>query len=157
MTTPLLVNTELVAVAWLGSLPGLSTQMVATQLPDDVTKWAKTGFVVVTVVGGIIDAYMPVSLPVLQVDCYAVVPGSNKPPWFMANNLAMIIQRGCWERRSINRLLTITARGITYPSATVLTAYLTTPPRRLYEDPGDLARYQFDLALTWITSGDQFP
>jgi hypothetical protein len=141
-------------VAWIGSLPGLSTQMVATQLPDDTSKWASTGFIVVTTVGGIQDAYLPVNLPVMQVDCYAVNPGSNKPPWFKANNLASLVQRGCWDRYHINRLLTITAGGVTYPQATVLTAYLTTPPRRLYEDPGDFARYQFDLALTWITSGD---
>jgi hypothetical protein len=153
----LLANNELVAISWIGSIPGLSTQMVATQLPDDQTKWAASGFIVVSTIGGIIDPYLPVNLPVMQVDCYAVTPGSNKAPWFKANNLAMIIQRACWDRFHFNRLLTLKAGNASYPAATVTSAYLTTPPRRIYDDPGDYARYQTDLALTWITSGDQFP
>ena len=160
-TTPALLNSELVAVAWIGSIDGLTTQMVATQLPAPTTPdgqnapWIRTGFVTVAVVGGRVGALLPVNAPVMQVDCYAAQPGSNKPPWFKANQLAMTIQRATWDRARISRLLTITAGGVTYPDGTVQTAYVATPPRRIYGDAGDYARYQMDLALQWITTGDR--
>lgn len=163
MTTPLpfLANNELVTIAWIGSIPGLSPAMVATQLPAATlpnktpAPWVATGFVTVAVVGGLVGAVLPVNEPVMQVDCYAANPGSNKPPWFRANALASVIQRATWDRTNISRLLTLTAGDVTYPNATVQSAYLATPPRRLYGDGADYARYQMDLALQWITTGDR--
>lgn len=165
MTTPLplAANDELVAVAWLGSITGLSTQMVATQLPADVNSdgtaasWVQTGFITVSVVGGTPSAYLPEESPVMQVDCWATVPGSNKPPWWKAAALTRVIRRATLDRYNIPRLLTITANGIAYPSAVVKTAYLATSFRRVYDDAGDYARYQGDLALTWVTVGEQIP
>jgi hypothetical protein len=151
---PKVPTSELVAVAWIGSIPGLSTQMVATQLPADDTSWAATGFVTVTVVGGSPNIYLPVKCPVFQVDCYAVKPGSNKPPYWRANVLAETIRYATLQRTGFNRLLSLTAGNASYPSATVQTAYLTTEPRRHYGDIGDYAGYTFDLALEWITAGD---
>jgi hypothetical protein len=160
-------NDELVAVAWLGSIPGLSTQMVGTRLPADVVPdgqggetpapWLKTGFLTVTVVGGTDDPWLPVSKPVIQVDCWAAVPGSNKPPWWKAARLATAVKRATWDRDNIARPLHISVKGVTYPTAVVQSAYMTASFRRLYDDAGDYARYTGSLALTWVTPSETIP
>lgn len=158
---PLEANDELVAIAWIASIPGLSPAMVDTQLPPDVNSsgsvasWVSTGFVTVAVSGGSPDPQLPVNQPVIQVDCWATVPGSNKPPWWKARALASAIQRATWDRYRIPRPLTLTANGITYPSAVVRSAHTVVSFRRIYDDQGDYARYQGDLALTWVTVNDR--
>ena len=154
-TLPWLATNELVGIAWLGSIPGLSTQMVATQLPADDTSWSATGFITIALVGGSPNIYLPVKQPVFQVDCYAVKPGSNKPLWAKANVLAETIRYATLQRTGFNRLLTLTAGNVSYPPARVQTAYLATEPRRRFGDIGDYALYGFDLAVEWITAGDQ--
>lgn len=154
MAVTLLTTSELAAIAWIGSIQGFSTQMVATQLPADNTTWAATGFVTVAVVGGSPDIYLPVKKPVLQVDCYAVKPGSNKPPWWKANVLAERIRYATLARTGFNRLLTPSANGVAYPSANVRAAYLVTEPRRVFGDLSDYAIYSMDLLLEWATHGD---
>ena len=154
---PRLATNELVAVAWLGSIPGLSTQMVSTQLPADDTAWAATGFITVAVVGGSPNIYLPVKKPVFQVDCYAVKPGSNKPPFWKANVLAETVRYGTLPRVGFNRPLSLSAGGVSYPPARVQTAYVVTEPRRRYSDAADYAVYSFDLALEWLTIGDVIP
>jgi hypothetical protein len=150
---------ELVACAWISTIPGFSPSFVATQLPDPANKdgtpadWVATppyGFVVVTVVGGNEDDWLPVYRPVMQVDCWSTKPGSNKPPWFRANRLAKHISAATRDRHTLNRQLTIAANGVAYPSASVQRAAMLTSPRRMYDDVGDFARYQFDLQLSWI-------
>lgn len=164
MTTPPLPldgADELVAVAWIGSITGLSTAMVGEQLPSDVNpdgtvaSWVSTGYVTVAVVGGTPDALLPVNRAVVQVDCWATVPGSNKPPWPKAAALATVIRRATWDRYRIPRPLTLAVNGVAYPSAVVQSAYLTTSFRRIFDDQGDYARYQADMALTWVTVNDR--
>ncbi|MCX4750901.1 hypothetical protein OG455_41205 [Kitasatospora sp. NBC_01287] len=165
MTTPslpLLPNDELVAAAWLGSIPGLTPTMVGTQLPPDVdpqglvAPWIATGFITVSVIGGTPDPLLPINRPVLQVDCWAAVPGSNKPPWHKAAALASAIRYATWDRRRIPRPLALSAAGVTYPQAVVQGAYLATAFRRLYDDQGDYACYQGDLVLSWVAPTDVF-
>jgi hypothetical protein len=159
---PLLPNDEIVGVAWLGSIPGLSPAMVGTQLPPDVdpngsvASWIATGFVTVSVVGGTPDAMLPIDRPVLQVDCWATVPGSNKPPWNKAAALASAIRYATWDRVRIPRPLVASVNGAEYPLAVVQSAYLATSFRRVYDDQGDYARLQGDLALSWIAPDDRF-
>lgn len=163
---PLHVNDEQVGVAWIGSIPDIitigGTSIVATTLPSDVdpvTKqpaaWVRTGFITVAVVGGSPDMYLPVNRPVLQVNCWATVPGSTRPPWGMAAALASAIRYACWPRTGVNRVLAITAGGVTYPPAAVQAASLKTAFRRLYSDAADYAVYQGDLQLDWVTPGDR--
>ncbi len=160
MPIPNMPTDELVAVAWLSTVPGLSSSIVATQLPPDTIKgnqpaaWVVTapyGFVTTTVVGGGPDPLLPISRPVMQVDCWATRPGSNKPPWNRANRLATAIWKATLDRRTIARPLTISANGVVYPIAAVQGARIVSTPRRVYDDAGDYARYQFDLWLQWIT------
>lgn len=157
---PLLPSDELVAVAWIASISGLSTAMVGTQLPPDVNadgsaaSWINTGFITVSVVGGNPDPLLPVNRPVLQVDCWATVPGSNKPPWNKAAAIASVIRYATWDRIRGPRPLAVTVNGVAYPLAVVQGAYLATAFRRIYDDQGDYARYQGDLALSWIAPAD---
>ncbi len=148
MTLPNLPNTDLVALAWLASIPGFSSDMVATTLPDP-SAWSADGFVVVTggVGGTMLD--VPAKAPVVQVDCYATAPGSNKPPWGTANRLAEHIRAETFQRDRAVRDLQISAGPVTYPPARVASARLVTEPRRMYGDPADWAHVQFDLQLLW--------
>jgi hypothetical protein len=148
MTLPLRPNTEIVAAAWLGTIPGLSPDMVAMVLPDP-SKWSSDGFVLVgPVVGGtMLD--IPAVSPVVQVDCFATNPGSNKPPWGRVDLLVEHIRAHTKQRDQAVRAVEITASGVTYPSARVAGARLLTEPRRGYGDPADWAHKTFDLALLW--------
>lgn len=166
-TLPLYPSDELVAISYIGSIPDIAgiggTNLVATTLPADVdpstnqpAAWTKTGFITVAVVGGSPDPLLPVNRAVMQVDCWATVPGSNKPPWWQAWALASAIRRACWLRTFTPRPVQITAGGVAYPTAQVRAAYLATSFRRLYADSADYARVQGDLALDWVTAGDRF-
>jgi hypothetical protein len=158
-TLPLLATDELVAIAWISSITGLSPDIVATQLPAPARKdgtpadWVSAppfGFVVVSAVGGNPDESLPVNRPVIQVDCWATKPGSNKPPWGRANRIAQAIVAATQDRVTIPRHLTLNANGVIYPPAVVQGAKVMTTPRRTFDDVGDFARYQLDLWLQWI-------
>lgn len=161
MTTPvaqLHATTDLVAVAWIRTIPGLVADGVATQLPADETTWAANGFVVVpTQVGGAPHATMPLHRPVVQVECWGTVPGSDKLPWGIPDQLAAQIFAGTQDRTTFGRPLTITAGGVTYPKARVLSAKMLTEPRRAWHDAGDYAGKTFSLALQWVGAGEEIP
>lgn len=158
MTLTLHTPNDMVAVAWIASITGLTADGVATQLPTDETTWAGHGFVVVPVtVGGTPHEYIPVRSPVVQVECWATVPGSDKLPWWKANQLAEQIRYGTYDRINFGRLLTITANGVAYPSAAAKSARMLTEPQRIWSDVGDYAGYRFDLQLTWIQIGEVIP
>ncbi len=160
MSTPTIAqlhsSNDLVAVAWIRSIPGLVADGVATQLPADETAWAANGFVVVPLqVGGTPHATIPLRRPVVQVETWATVPGSDKLPWGIANQLAEQIRAGTYDRTAFGRLLTITAGGVSYPYARVKSAKMMTEPRRVWHDTGDYAGYLFDLALQWTSAGEE--
>jgi hypothetical protein len=141
-------NTELVATAWLGGITGLSPAMVATQLPNDVDTWKATGFVTLRVTGGSPSMYTGLRSPMLAIDAWAVGKNSSKPPWGMANGLMELIDQGCRAANS-QRWLTMPSG---YMAARVTTAYFTTEPQRLYQDPGNYARYVGNLILNWVAA-----
>lgn len=148
MTTLLRPNTELVVGSWLGGITGLSPAMVATQLPRDESSWQSTGFVTYVVNGGSPSMYTPLRNPTLGIDCWAAAKGSNKPQWFLANSLAELIDQGC-RANNAQRWLTLPSG---YQQARVTTAYLLTEPQRMYEDPGNYARYHFNLSVHWVAA-----
>lgn len=151
MTAPVLyATTELVAQAWIASIPGFPAG-VGQQLPSDDSTWSQQGYVTVAVVGGSPDVDVPVKKPVIQVDCWATNPGSNKPPWGQANNLAEQIRAACYDVTAFGRELRPQINGVIYPTAKALAAYVLTEPRRIYDDAGDYARFQFDLQIHWVT------
>lgn len=148
MPTLLRPTTELVACAWLAGVPGLSSGMVATQLPRDNTSWAASGFVTVRTIGGQPSMYTPLRSPVIAVDAWAVNPTSNKPPWFQANGIMELIRAGC-EATNGHRWVTLPAQ---YGPAQVTSVYFVTEPQRVYTDQGGYARYNASVALNWAAS-----
>jgi hypothetical protein len=145
MSTLLYPNTELVACAWVGSLPGLTSDMVATQLPDDNSAWAASGFVTLQIVGGSPNLDVPMRSPVLEISAWATRPGSNKPPWGRANNLIEAVLAGTYAQDQ-NRPTVLP--GL-FPRASVRAAQAVTEPRRVYADPADYARYAMNVQLWW--------
>ena len=160
MTTPaqvpLAVTGEMVAAAWIASVPGFTTAMTGPSLPPDVgpdgkaAPWVATGFVTVTTVGGSPRPLIPVHEPVMQVDCWTTAPGSNRPPWQMAEALGQAITRATWGRRTISRVLRPVVNGVAYPPASVQGAQVLTEWRRGYSDAADYALVTADLWLSWI-------
>lgn len=134
--------------------------MVGPVLPPDVNadgsvaSWISTGFITVAVAGGNPDPLLPVSRPVIQVDCWAALPGSNKPPWNMALALSRAVLRATWDRHRIPRPLVPVVNGVTYPACVVQGATVVTSFRRLYDDQADYARVQGDLQLSWVMAHD---
>lgn len=150
--------TDLVAVTWISTIPGLVADGVATQLPADETTWAVNGFVVVpTTIGGTPHRNIPVRRPVVQVECWGTVPGSDKLPWGIPNQLAEQIRAGTYDRRTFGRALAIRAGSVTYPAASVKSATCLTEPRRIWSDVGDYAGFTFDLSLVWVAAGEVVP
>jgi hypothetical protein len=145
----LLAGSELVMIAWLKSAPGVLADVIATQPPLDETQWAANGCIAVSVVGGHPDPDVPVRNPVMQLDFFATNPGSARIPWFKASDLAEQVWMATRDRQRIGRIVSITSGGKAYPPAKVLTAFWLTEPRRIYNDRGDWAHYQGDLALSW--------
>lgn len=147
--------TDLVACAWIRSVPGLVCDGVATQLPADETKWAQNGFIVVpTQVGGTPHATMPLRRPVCQIEAWGTVPGSDRLPWGIPAQLMEQIRAGTYDRTTFGRALTITAGSVTYPTACVKSATMLTEPRRVWSDIGDFAGFTADLLLEWVAAGE---
>lgn len=158
----------LVAAAWIGSIAGFTTDMVGERLPPDVlppepgkqirpAPWLKTGFITVSWVGGSPDAYVPRHSPVIGVDVWCAVPGSNDPPWHMAEAIGEAIWLATMARTGFNRRLTIEVEGVAYPPAVVQGVYLATQFRRLYDDAADYAHLSANLALSWVTPSLTIP
>jgi hypothetical protein len=140
---------ELVAVAWLNGVTGITSGKVATSLPKDATSWASTGFVRVAAVGGSTNPHVPLIAPALQIDCWANGGNSDKPPWGQANALAEAIRAACYDTSTVGRTLTLPTG---YDIARVRSAYLLGEPVRRESDESSYARYQFDLQLAWVAA-----
>ena len=148
-------NSELVAVAWLGSAAGL-TGLVSTRLPRDTSTWSETGFVTVGdgfgagggVIGGAPDKHTQLRNPVISVHSWAVNPNSGKPPIGKAAQLLELVQAACNDETTIRRSLSLPSG---YRSVRVNEAYLTSEPKRIPGDDGSYAHFQADLQLHWVT------
>jgi hypothetical protein len=96
MSAPVLkpVNSELVAVAWLQSIPGVPTGKTAMTLPPREA-WQATGFVTVDgIVGGTPHPDAPIYRPVIQLGFWAANEGSSiTPPWGSAFILSEYVKR----------------------------------------------------------------
>lgn len=153
MTTLQHATTELVAAAWLATIPGITADVVGTQLPrpasDGTVSWADTGYVQVTTgVGGSFGMYVPLSSPIVQVDCWATQSNSDLPPLAKANALAMAV---AWATVLNTGIETVLDLRDGYAGARVMSAYLLGgPPRPIYGDPSDYARYTLNLAMNWV-------
>lgn len=141
-------RSELVAVAFIKTMSGIATNgMVATQLPEDNTSWAASGFIRCgPVVGGSPALYVPIRKPVIQVTCYAVNPNTMFPDWGKAEELANLIVEGSYDMSRLHKALTVRS-GVS--DALVMNATVLTEPNRIPNDVGAYASYVLDLELTW--------
>lgn len=137
---------ELVAVAWMKEVTGLST--VATDVPEDNSSWSASGFVQVQALAGVPENYVGVRQPVFTVDCWGVSPGRPRPPWARANQLAERIRAAVLDHGGVP--LDVTTLPAAYTPARVLSAVMLTEPRRVVSDDADYAHYQLDLQLWWV-------
>jgi hypothetical protein len=147
-------NSELVAVAWLGSAAGLSG-LVSTRLPRDTSTWSASGFITVGdgfggaggVIGGAPDKHTQLRNPVLSLHAWAVNPGSGKPPFGKAAQLLEVVQAACNDETTIRRSLDLPSG---YRTARVNEAYLLGEPKRVPGDDGAYAHFQVDLQIHWV-------
>ncbi len=145
MSILLRATPELVAIAWLKTVVG---DRVATTLPKDNASWAASGFCTIVTAGGTPNMYVPLREPVIGVDCWAVNPQSQKPPWNKAAALAEAIVAACQDHRAIAKTVALPTG---YPAAQVRSAYVTGDPRRIPDDPSSYARYTIPgLAISWV-------
>lgn len=140
-------STELVAAAWLRSLPDITDAMVASTLPKDHTTWEATGFLTVTPAGGTPHPDVPVRAPLVQVDAYATRVGSQRPPHGEAAALLEVVIASCWDEGDKATDLTIKTG---YHRARVLGVSCAREPQRLYGDEQGLAKYSTDLQFHWL-------
>lgn len=135
------VNAELVAIHWLKGIEGLPTDKIAAITPEP-SKYATTGFVRATVVGGVPNAYTFMQNSLVQIDCFAYNANSDKAPWGKANTLA----------ETIKRAIESPARDVTTPGefedAHVHEVIVVTDPRRVPDEDG-VARFQMDVRMHW--------
>lgn len=150
MAVVLLPNSDLVAVAWLQTIRGITADVIAAQLPKRA-EWKMNGAIIATVAGGSPDPDLPIAKPVVQLDFYAVNPASDRLPWFRASSLAEQVRGAVYDKPSWGRPLAITAGGVVYPPARVIGARIMTEPRRIWGDGADYARIQMDVRLTWVS------
>ena len=144
MSLQLRATSELVATAWLKTVVG---DRVATTLPKDSASWAEFGFVTLVNAGGTPNMYVPLRDPATGVDCWAVNPDSQKPPWEKAAMLAEAIAAACQDHAAIPQTLALPTG---YPAAQVKSAYLTGEPRRVPNDPSSYAHYMIPgLVIAW--------
>lgn len=139
--------TDLVAVAFLRTVPGLPVSNISTTLPKDVSAWAD-GFVQAVGTGGTPGLYVPLDASVVNISCWATNVGSGKPPWGKANQLAALIKQECLNHAAFPKTLDMTSFG-DYTPARVHTTYFLTEPRRIPSDEGSYARYDGDLQINW--------
>jgi hypothetical protein len=153
---PVYASTDLVAAAWISGIPGLTASGVGDQLPAVEAEWAAGGYIVVPfTVGGTPMDNAPVQRPVVQVECWYTIPGSDKLPWRMAQNLADQVRMATYDRGYASRRpLQLPAP---YPIAWVQSARPLTHPMRVWSDEGDYAGVLFSLELIWVQQGQIIP
>lgn len=148
MAVTLRPTAELVAQAWLATIPGITSGMVATVLPAKATSWESTGFLVVATAGGNSELDIPVHRSLVQVDVACFTADSQRPPWGRADQLAQRVADACYGATSRAAQLTLTA-GPSTGRATLFSAWLSSEPQRLYGDDGSIARKRLDVMLAW--------
>lgn len=151
-------NSELAAIAWLKTVPGLPVNQIGTTLPQDNTTWAASGFVQPIVVGkGSSSRYYGYRAPVIVVHCWAVNPNKQTPPWWKANNLAELIYAHLLKEGNGGENIALPVSG--YRNIRILQAWCVEEPKRIpwgfpsgqgsFVDPGNAAHYTLSFQFAW--------
>lgn len=139
-------NSELVMEAILGRIFG-GTDHVAASLPGDFTKWVDSGFVTYENMSGTPGLHLPTRNPVFRLSCWATTarPGSGAAPWGKAHDLAGQVERALQAPAVLGQIET----RANYAPAWIITAYPTTEPARVNNDPSGYARVDMSVAIKW--------
>jgi len=151
-------NSELAAIAWLKTVPGLPVNQIGTTLPQDQTTWAETGFIQPIVVGkGSSSKYYGYRSPVVMVHCWAVNPAKQTPPWWKADDLAETIFEHLLKEENGFENHDLPRPG--YRKIRVLQAWVIEEPKRIpwgfpsgqgsFVDPGNAAHYTLSYQMAW--------
>lgn len=150
-------NAELAAIAWLKTVPGLPTNQINGELPEDNSTWAASGFVQPIIVGrGSSSIYYGYRAPVVMVHCWAVNLAKQTPPWWKANELAEKIYAQLLVEDNGRENLDIKTG---YRKIRVLEAWCIEEPKRIpwgfpsgqgsFVDPGNAAHYTVSFQMAW--------
>jgi hypothetical protein len=138
-------------ITWLqGFMPAGA---VASNLPK-IDSWpvlsgTVRGFVTVPLVAGGTVHYAGVRVPVLQVETWAAIPGSDKPQYGAAEQLAEDIVSAAGSLNSGGSSVRVLQRA-GYNEALIHAVASLTEPRRLDDPDTGYARYLMDLSLAWV-------
>lgn len=141
-------TSELVAKAWILGLAGIPSGKVASSLPEDPAAYPD-GFVVAESIDGTPQLHVKKRQVVMDVTCwYPSKPGSNKPQWNKAAQLAEIVFDGGFaETLTVQRLLT--TLPAVYNNARVL-AWMPGEVERRGEDEAGNAAFGFECEMHWV-------
>jgi hypothetical protein len=154
MSDTLLATDEVVAVAWLKSVPTLDGYAIASTLAAETSWSPKTdGFLQVRVspLGLLPHPYFPSHSPRIIVSCWA-----RPKKWANAAQLAQKVRAATYEATSSREVSIppITDHGKTvavYPTVRVLAVQTLTEPTRVTGETSEsLARYDVSMFLEWI-------
>jgi len=164
--TLLYPSAEQVGIAWIKSLDTVNADVVATAMPSDPTEWATNGLIQVGVASGVGRMYSgTLRNSVLQIDCWATNPGSQKVPWGKAAELASQLWYACDDDDAQQQRLQIGNTPGVFLDVSVFTVYPLSDMRRLVSGGGldgesttkttrdpsmGYARIQFDLQMNWL-------
>lgn len=131
-----------VCVAWLKSLTELSGIAVSTTLPE---KWTGLFAIVGPSLGGIPFPGRVTRVPVIQIDCFAKEPNSDRPAWNQASILAEAIRDATYGSQQYG-VLTIPGN---YLAANLSSVIPMSEPRRVQGDVTAIARYTMNMQFTF--------
>lgn len=159
-------NSELAAITWLKTIPGLPTNAIGTTVPmgaDSSTppSWVNTGFVQVLVTGrGSTENNIPYRAPIITAHCWAASGNKQKPPWGQANDLAETIWAATLVEGNGIENLDLAVNVASPPTIRILQVWGVQEPRRVpfgfptmgrgqFINPGNTGQYTVDFQIAW--------
>lgn len=152
-------NSELVARAWLRTVPGLPVNQIGTTLPQDNSTWASSGYVQIISTSPLARSskYFRYRAPVLTAHCWATNPNAQTPPWGKACDLAECIYDALLVEGNGIEGLDLGVTGA--PLVRVLQAWPLGEVKRIpwgfpsgqgsFVDPANTAHYTLDFQIAW--------
>jgi hypothetical protein len=154
---PLRLNSGLVAIAWVKSIPAV--QALADQPPvgrslpaGNPPPWVAnaTGFIQLTTVGGTPHPDYALRRPVVQLQAWAGKNSSKLGPWDTAGRLAEIVLEAIYTEHLARAVLQPRVGTKVYQAAQIIEVNARSEPREITGDPSGYARMMFQFELNWV-------
>lgn len=151
-------DAEIVAAAWIMSIPGIEIDLADWRLPWDLNTPVINGYAQLTVVGGVPKQDVPYYETVMQIDCWVESPSEDRIFRMQASALAKQIQYATYDRKHVKRGVTPqpylwNGQTITYANAHVSDVYCLQEPHRIVSPDNQLYEgYSFDAMFTWAAN-----